>query len=78
MLEQLELPDEEREALEGDRDAVDALVKRLTDIPTPAGPTPNELGSSAAFIPLTALTKTLPSSSGPVAPTTKKPRRDEK
>lgn len=41
MLEQLELTDDERVALEGDRDAVTALVERLTDIPTPAAPPPD-------------------------------------
>ena len=44
MLEQLDLTDDERQALEGDRDAVAALAERLADTPTPAGPTPNELG----------------------------------
>jgi hypothetical protein len=56
MLEQIDLTDDEREALEGDRDAVTALVQRLADIPTPAGPTPKELGTASAFIPLTQLT----------------------
>jgi hypothetical protein len=60
MLEQLDLTEEERQALEGDRDAVAALAQRLADTPTPAGPTPNELGSANAFISLTALRDTLP------------------
>jgi integrase len=51
MLEQLDLTDDEREALEGDRDAVAALVEKLADVPTPAGPTPNQLGH--APIPVT-------------------------
>jgi hypothetical protein len=55
MLEQLELTDDERQALEGDRDAVAALANRLAEIPTPAGPTPNQLGTSTAFVPLTTL-----------------------
>lgn len=59
MLEQVDLTDDEREALEGDRDAVTALVERLADIPTPAGPTPKELGTESAFIPLTQLTDTI-------------------
>jgi hypothetical protein len=59
MLEQIDLTDDEREALEGDRDAVSALVQRLADIPTPAGPTPKELGTGSAFIPLTQLTDTI-------------------
>lgn len=56
MLEQLSLTDEEKEALEGDYEVVTALIERLADIPTPAGPTPGELGTATAFIPLTALT----------------------
>ncbi|MFD6607074.1 tyrosine-type recombinase/integrase [Streptomyces coelicoflavus] len=55
MLEQLDLTDDEREALEGDREAVTALAKRLADTPTPAGPTPRELGTDDTFIPLTQL-----------------------
>lgn len=57
MLEQLNLTDDEREALEGDREAVAALAERLSDIPTPAGPTPKELGTPKSFIPLTQLTE---------------------
>lgn len=55
MLEQLDLTDDERAAVEGDRDAVTALLDRLTDIPTPAGPTPTQLGAEPAFIPLDQL-----------------------
>jgi len=65
MLEQLDLTDEEREALQGDRDAVAALAERLANIPTPAGPTPRELGTASAFIPLTALTSGLTPPSEP-------------
>jgi integrase len=56
MLETVDLTDEERDALEGDRDALTALAERLATIPTPAGPTPSELGTDGAFIPLTTLT----------------------
>lgn len=56
MLEQLDLTTDEREALEGDREAVEALLDRLANVPTPAGPTPSQLGAQKAFIPLTALT----------------------
>jgi hypothetical protein len=55
MLEELDLTDEERAALEGDRDALAALTERLAHVPTPAGPTPKELGTASAFIPLTAV-----------------------
>ncbi|WP_026405399.1 hypothetical protein [Actinomadura rifamycini] len=60
MLEQVDLTEDEREALEGDRDAVAALAERLADTPTSAGPTPDQLGSDSAFISLTALRDSLP------------------
>lgn len=62
MLEQVDLTDDEREALEGDRDAITALTERLADIPTPAGPTPRELGTGTddAFIPLTQVMGSVP------------------
>ncbi|GAA4263867.1 hypothetical protein [Dactylosporangium darangshiense] len=59
MLEQLDLTDDERAALEGDREALTALANRLADVATPSGPTPNELGNGTAFIPLTALRASL-------------------
>ncbi|MER5346742.1 hypothetical protein ABT030_41945 [Streptomyces mirabilis] len=59
MLEQLDLTYDERDAPEGDREAVTALAERLADTPTPAGPTPRELGTTSGFIPLTQLTNTL-------------------
>lgn len=59
MLEQLDLTDEERQALEDDREALTALAQRLADTPTPAGPTPKQLGTDSTFIPLTALTDSL-------------------
>jgi hypothetical protein len=60
MPEQLELTDDERAALEGDRDALAALAQRLADTPTPAGPTPSQLGTDRAFISFTDLRDTLP------------------
>lgn len=56
MLEQLDLTDDERAALEGDREAVDGLIERLADITTPVGRTPHELGTKPTLIPVTALT----------------------
>ncbi|GAA1574239.1 hypothetical protein GCM10009827_115120 [Dactylosporangium maewongense] len=53
-LEQLDLTDDERAALDGDREALTALANRLADVATPSGPTPNDLGNGTAFIPLTA------------------------
>jgi len=53
MLEQLDLTDDERSALEGDRDALVALSDRLADVPTPAGPTPVQLGATRRSVSLT-------------------------
>jgi hypothetical protein len=53
MLEQLDITEDEREAIEGDRAALTALAQRLAKIPTPAGPTPEQLGTDHAFIALT-------------------------
>jgi hypothetical protein len=36
MLEQLDLTDDERQALEGDREAITALAAKLADGPTPS------------------------------------------
>ena len=36
--------------------AIAALAERLASIPTPAGPTPRDLGTASTFIPLAALT----------------------
>ena len=55
MLERVDLTDEERAVLEGDREVLTSLVNRLVDVPTPAGPTPRELGTVASFVPLTTL-----------------------
>ncbi len=55
MLERLTLTDDERAALEGDRDALTVLANRLANVPTPAGPTPEQLGADRAFVSLTAV-----------------------
>ncbi len=44
MLEQIPLTDEERRAAEGDELALDGLLQKNADVPTPTGPTPRELG----------------------------------
>ena len=62
MLEQLDLADDERQALEGDREAITALAAELADVPTPAGPTPNQLGH--APIPVTLDTTRRPDPEG--------------
>ncbi|WP_238598466.1 tyrosine-type recombinase/integrase [Saccharothrix sp. ALI-22-I] len=59
MLERLTLTDDERAALEGDRDAIAALAERLATVPTPAGPTPEQLGTDRAFVALTAVQESL-------------------
>ena len=59
MLETVDLAEDERAALEGDREALEALAQRLADTPTPAGPTPRDLGTADAFIPLTNLLNSL-------------------
>jgi hypothetical protein len=55
MLERVDLTDEERAVLEGDRQVLTSLAERLADVPTPAGPTPREIGTAGSFIPLTNL-----------------------
>ncbi|MDE1672698.1 tyrosine-type recombinase/integrase [Nocardia gipuzkoensis] len=59
MLEQLVLTDDERDALEGDREVLLQLAKKLSAVPTPAGPTPDEIGTDRAFISLTAVRSSL-------------------
>jgi integrase len=43
MLVEIPLTDDERAAVEGDQNAVHNLIDRLTDVATPAGPTPRSL-----------------------------------
>jgi integrase len=43
MLASIPLTDEERAAVEDDAAALDRLLERLADVPTPAGPTPRDL-----------------------------------
>ncbi len=46
MLAEIPLTDEERAAVDDDVAALDRLVKRLADVPTPAGATPRELDTA--------------------------------
>jgi len=48
MLVEIPLTDDERAAVEGDERAVTGLIDRLSDIATPAGPTPRQLTGPAA------------------------------
>jgi hypothetical protein len=54
MLAEIQLTDDERAAVTDGTDAVDNLLKRLADVPTPAGPTPKQL-MKPSFIPLVTL-----------------------
>ena len=56
MLASIPLTDDERAAVQDETVAVERLLERLTDVPTPAGPTPFQLAQSGNFIPLTTLT----------------------
>ena len=56
MLASIPLTDDERAAVEDGTAAVEQLLERLTDVRTPAGPTPRQLAQSGNFIPLTSLT----------------------
>jgi integrase len=47
MLASVPLTDDERAAVDDGQAALDQLLDRLADIPTPAGPTPREIGVSA-------------------------------
>src|SRR5674536_371035 len=44
MLAGIPLTDDERAAVDDGHSAVDALLARLVDVPTPAGPTPHQIG----------------------------------
>ena len=55
-LAQIPLTDDERAAVEDGSAAVERLLERLADTPTPAGRTAREIEQSPRFIPLTPLT----------------------
>jgi hypothetical protein len=55
MMAQIPLTDDECAAVEDGTAAVERLIERLADVPTPAGPTPQQLAQSASFIPLATL-----------------------
>ncbi len=55
MLEPADLTNEERAVLEGDCEVLISLGERRVDVPTPAGPTPREMGTAGTFMPLTNL-----------------------
>jgi hypothetical protein len=55
MMTQIPLTDDERAAVEDGTAAVERLIERLANVPTPAGPTPTQLAESPNFIPLGGL-----------------------
>jgi len=62
MLAQMPLTDDEQAAVEDGATAVDRLLDRLRDIPTPAGPTPRDLLAAGNFVPLAQpTTRVIPS-----------------
>jgi hypothetical protein len=56
MLAQIPLTEDERDAVEDGAAAVERLIERLADVPTPAGPTPRQLGMTT-FVPMDELVK---------------------
>ncbi|MFF7603529.1 hypothetical protein [Streptomyces mirabilis] len=54
MLANIPLTDDERAAVDDGQAALDQLLERLTDVPTPAGPTPRQIGvpATAALLPV--------------------------
>ena len=57
MLVNIPLTDDEQAAIEDGQAALDDLLQRLTDVPTPAGPTPRELNSlTIRQLPIAAVT----------------------
>ncbi|CAG1007782.1 hypothetical protein ANRL4_03796 [Anaerolineae bacterium] len=52
MKQEIPLLDDELEALDSDVSAIDRLCQKLADVPTPAGPTPNQLHGTSAFVAL--------------------------
>ena len=58
MLAAIPLTDDERAAVDG-HIAVDALLERLADVPTPAGPTPHQIGvpPTVTMLPIVQVTQ---------------------
>jgi hypothetical protein len=48
MLASVPLSEEERAAVDDGQAALDKLLDQLADVPTPAGPTPREIGAPAS------------------------------
>jgi integrase len=58
MLASIPLTDDERAAVDNDQTALDALIARLADTPTPAGPTARQIGvpATATVLPVISIT----------------------
>ncbi|MCQ8193736.1 hypothetical protein [Streptomyces rugosispiralis] len=65
MLASVPLSDEERAAVDDGQSALDQLLERLVDIPTPTGTTPREIGvpATATLLPIVAVNQ-MPSTNG--------------
>lgn len=59
MLASIPLTDDERAAVDDGQTALDQLLERLTDVPTPAGPTPRQIGvpPTATLLPVIEVTQ---------------------
>lgn len=55
MLAQIPLTDAERPAVHDGAAAVEKLIERLRDVPTPAGPTLRQFAKSVNFIPVAGI-----------------------
>jgi hypothetical protein len=72
MLAAIPLTEDERGAVDDGQAALDKLLERLADIPTPAGPTPRQIGvpTSATILPIVEITNGEPTMA------TSRPRAD--
>ncbi len=63
ILASVPLTDDERAAVDDNQTALNALLGRLTDIPTPAGPTPRQIGvpPTATLLPIVQVNQGKPS-----------------
>ncbi|MGC0422390.1 hypothetical protein [Embleya sp. AB8] len=73
MLATIPLTDDERHAVDDGQTALDRLLDRLADVPTPADPTPRRLGipADSTLLPLVEVRRSEPPSGnveGPTAP----------
>jgi hypothetical protein len=62
MLAQIPLTDDERAAVDDGHQALDTLLTRLSDIPTPSGPTPRQIGlpQTTTRLPIINVTQATP------------------